>query len=164
MSLRKKGLLWLAVGLIGITATLAGVGIEKIIPASNDTITEEPQVNRNSNDSYSGVILTAQARRHILYGDRRGGGHFHTADKPCKSEFPAFWSEDRIIKAIKRIAANDNLPWRRESNGYQVVEQTSGTIIVRVVKSGNRVITGYPTNTERNPCPGAPPANDNFNE
>src|SRR5690606_11028243 len=117
----NKGLLWLAVGLIGTTATLASVGLDRILPNEGDNAVEE-QPEAGAPDPYSGVIVSAQTRRHILYGDRRGGGHFHTADKPCKTEFPAFWTEDRIIKAIKRIAANDNLPWRRESNGYKVVE------------------------------------------
>lgn len=107
------------------------------------------------------VILTPERRTHILWGDERGGGHFHAADKPCKSEFPASWDEDKIIGTIRAIAANDNLGWRQAENGYHVVEQTIERLRVRVVLNADktRIVTGYPVNVARNPCPA--PANDN---
>lgn len=105
------------------------------------------------------VTISPQQRTHILYGDARGGGHFHTADKPCKSEFPEEWDEDKIIGTIEMVAANDNIPWRKADNGYHTGEQTIDGLRVRVVLSADkrRVITGYPVNVRRNPCP----ANDN---
>ncbi|MEZ5901772.1 MAG: hypothetical protein R3D88_00495 [Alphaproteobacteria bacterium] len=60
---------------------------------------------------------------------------------------------------MELIAANDNLNWEQQRNGYYVTEQPVGTVKVRVVKDrdGKNVVTAYPTNTPRNPCP----ANDN---
>ena len=105
------------------------------------------------------VIISDQVVQHILYGDARGGGHKHGAGRPCKSEFPADWDDEQILEVTRKIAANDNLLWRRENNGYYVAEDFRGHVEIRVVKGPQkqRVITAYPVNLPRNPCP----ANDN---
>lgn len=107
-------------------------------------------------------ILTGQRQVHILQGDETGGGHMFGAGKPCKSEFPSTWNADKILQTVKNVAANDNLPWKQESNGYFVAETRVDGVRVRVVLNDDRtkIITGYPLNMPRNPCP---PANDNFN-
>jgi hypothetical protein len=100
-------------------------------------------------------FITDERRIHILYGDATGGGHLYGQNKPCKSEFPQHWNEDTIIKEVELIAANDNLNWHQQRNGYYVTQQKVGTVTVRVVKDrdNKNVITAYPTNTYRNPCP-----------
>ena len=98
--------------------------------------------------------------RHILYGDHKGGGHIYGAGKACKSEFPEDWDSNKILETTARIAANDNLDWDKQRNGYYVSEQMIDEVRVRVVLGRERrnVITAYPTNRPRNPCP----ANDNY--
>src|SRR6188508_1417561 len=64
------------------------------------------------------VKISEQRRVHILQGDEKGGGHQFAAGKPCKSEFPKEWSSDEIIAHVESIASNDNLPWRKQKNGY----------------------------------------------
>lgn len=105
------------------------------------------------------IVLTPEREQHILYGDGRGGGHLHGVGKPCKSEFPPDWDAAQIIETSERIAANDNLDWEAQRNGYYVAESDQGHIRVRVVLGPQRqhIITAYPVNVERNPCP----ANDN---
>lgn len=104
-------------------------------------------------------LITSERRVHILYGDATGGGHKFGTGVPCKSEFPEHWEDDRIINEVELIAANDNLNWEQQRNGYYVAEQKIGTVNIRVVKArdAKAVITAYPTNMPRNPCP----ANDN---
>lgn len=111
------------------------------------------------------VSVSEQSKIHILHGDKTGGGHQFGAGKPCKSEFPKEWSGDDIIANIEHIASNDNLPWRKQKNGYYTAEETVEGVRVRVVLNGRRsdVVTAYPVNTGRNPCPPRAPANDNFN-
>lgn len=111
------------------------------------------------------VAISEQSKAHILHGDKTGGGHQFGAGKPCKSEFPKEWSGDDIIANVKMIASNDNLPWRKQRNGYYTAEETVEGVRVRVVLNGRRddVVTAYPVNTGRNPCPRRTPANDNFN-
>jgi len=101
------------------------------------------------------VIISDRRVKHILYGDGSGGGHKFGTGKPCKSEFPQEWDDDKIIDVTRRIAANDNLSWERQGNGYHVAESNEGDIRVRVVKGPQkqRVITAYPVNVKRNPCP-----------
>lgn len=115
-------------------------------------------VTKNFNDA---AHISPERRTHILYGDATGGGHKFGTGSPCKSEFPKHWDDNTIIKEVEMIAANDNLNWEEQRNGYYVTEQNVGTVKVRVVKArnGNDIITAYPTNTPRNPCP--TPANDN---
>lgn len=111
------------------------------------------------------VAVSEQARTHILYGDKRGGGHKAGIGKPCKSEFPATWADDDIIDTIRIMAANDNLKWRKQENGYYITEDSIDGIRVRVVLDRERddVVTAYPLNVKRNACPARKPANDNYN-
>lgn len=110
------------------------------------------------NDKFT---LSHRAKTHILYGDRSGGGHMHGIGKPCKSEFPEDWDKDEIIDTVEKIAANDNLNWRKQDNGYYVTNKKEDGLKIRVVVSPDKteVITAYPLNVTRNPCPKA--INDN---
>ncbi len=105
--------------------------------------------------------ISARRMQHILYGDAHGGGHLHGVGSPCKSEFPANWSADKIILTVTRDAANDNLDWRHERNGYDVADVIEEGIKIRIVVNGqhDEVITAYPVSTPRNAC--LPAANDN---
>ncbi len=107
--------------------------------------------------------ISPERARHILQGDQNGGGHKYGANKPCKSEFPQDWDDVKIIKTIDKIAANDNLNWKQQDNGYYVAETMEGTLKIRVVLDRERddVVTAYPVNVRRNYCP--PAANDNYN-
>jgi len=113
-----------------------------------------------------GPVTVSESRKvHILLGDKTGGGHQFGTGKPCKSEFPKEWSGDDIIANVESIASNDNLPWRKQKNGYYTAEEAIEGVKVRVVLNGRRddVITAYPVNTKRNACPSRTPANDNNN-
>lgn len=113
--------------------------------------TSAPNIAANDNHP----ALTQQSITHILYGDARGGGHKFGSGKPCKSEFPENWSDEKIIETITAIAANDNINWREEDNGYFVTESLQDNVRIRVVLNDDktRIITAYPTNVKRNPCP-----------
>ncbi len=112
------------------------------------------------------VNISQKREVHILYGDNRGGGHLYGIGKPCKSEFPKDWDEEKIITTVKKLAANDNVVWSKQRNGYFTSEQMVDDLNVRVVldKEKDDVITAYPVNVTRNPCDIKEPANDNFNE
>lgn len=138
--------------LVALTLTLIGESLIQTAPATMPRERPAP-------------VLTTQGEQHLLYGDARGGGgHLHGANRPCKSEFPADWDAQEVISTVQRIAANDNLNWRQQDNGYHVAEDMVDNIRVRIVLSQDRsrIITAYPTNVTRNPCPTRQsPANDN---
>lgn len=156
-------------GWAGLKVTESDIShyVDVVIPAENTQAAikqsageETPAHIPNAKQEFNRAsIISPERRAHILYGDATGGGHLYGTGKPCKSEFPEYWDEQTVIKEVELIAANDNLNWEQQRNGYYVTEQKVGTINVRVVKdrSGEDVITAYPTNVPRNPCP----ANDN---
>jgi hypothetical protein len=98
--------------------------------------------------------LSEQRARHILYGDATGGGHLHGVGKPCKSEFPPDWTAEDIVTRVQSLAANDNVRWKRQPNGYHTSEQMVDGIRIRIVtdREGDEIITAYPVNVPRNPC------------
>lgn len=115
-----------------------------------------------NDDTNIDPILTPQRLTHITTGDHTGGGHLYGQGIPCKSEFPASWTETKIATEIPLLAANDNLNWQTSRNGYETAEvATPDGLVLRLVVNPvrNEIVTAYPVNVPRNPCPR--PANDN---
>ena len=101
-----------------------------------------------------GRATVSPARRvHILDGDARGGGHRPGRGIPGKSEFPRGWSDDRIVAAIEDVANDPASARRLEADGRTVVTGRRDGVAIRVVveRDGRSIVTGYPTNTPRNP-------------
>lgn len=98
-------------------------------------------------------VVSASRRVHILDGDRTGGGHRPGRGVPGKSEFPPGWSDDRIIEAIEDVANDPSSARRVEADGRTVLTGRRDGVDLRVVveRDGRSVVTGYPTNTPRNP-------------
>lgn len=138
--------------IISIGALILIGALFVFLPSAPDTV---PQPHLRE------IILSRDRENHILSGDSKGGGHRYGTNKPCKSEFPKNWSDDYILSTVKTIAANDNLDWDQQGNGYYTAEDRVGAVKVRVVlaEDQQRIITAYPVNVRRNPCPNA--ANDN---
>ena len=105
----------------------------------------------NSADEF--VDLTSpQRRRHILDGDASGGGHRNGTGRPGKSEFPAGRSDDSIIHDISDIATDPSLPSRAGRGGRTVTDGTRNGVEIRVIQERDGdIVTGFPTNTTRNP-------------
>ena len=156
--MKNKGLyllllaLVVTVGIFYIPAVFDHDTIEQKTSLDNNLI---QKLNRLDYKNNRQIVLTKQRQIHILYGDNSGGGHKHGIGKPCKSEFPKDWDDRKIISVVKNIAANDNANWRQGRNGYYVTESMHENINVRVVLGGEKqnVITAYPINVQRNPCP-----------
>jgi len=151
----KKGLLLI---LIILAFTYGGWSLGGVTGWFDKIISQ--RVNTLESPQNVAEVISPRARVHILYGDQRGGGHMHGAGKPCKSEFPAGWDEEKILVTVSKIAANDNVRWQQQNNGYFTGHETVDGIKIRVVKDreGDDVVTAYPLNTPRNPCTAA---NDN---
>jgi hypothetical protein len=100
-------------------------------------------------------LIDAKARRHILDGDASGGDHRPGTGIPGKCEFPAGWSDDKIIKAILDVARDPASTVRPGGAGRRLVEGTRDGVDIRVViepvSKGGRIVTGFPLNLPRNP-------------
>lgn len=161
--LKKKNVIAvIAVALLGwagITVSQTQVGAVLDLVMAEEQAPDVRPASGVKEDFNQAAYISDQRRIHILYGDHTGGGHLYGTATPCKSEFPKSWNEEKIIKEITLIAANDNLDWEKQRNGYHVAETNVGQVELRVVKDrdNEKVITAYPLNTGRNPCP----ANDN---
>lgn len=112
-----------------------------------------PQISK-SIDLHGGPGVSQEAREHILHGDKTGGGHLYGTGIACKTEFPKDWNEAAVIGNIKKIAANDNLPWKKEKNGYYTATDKVDGVKVRVVldKERDDIVTAYPVSGKANAC------------
>lgn len=109
------------------------------------------------------VTLSDTALHHILEGDSHGGGHRHGQGAACKSEFPAGWDDAKIATVIRSAANNNSMGWKKADNGYYTADTFVDGLRLRIVtdREGDDVVTAYPLDTPRNPCPARAPANDN---
>jgi len=102
-------------------------------------------------------LLDPQGEQHILDGDgpNAGGGHRHGTGKPGKSEFPANWSDDKIKGEVSDVATDPGSVRTTQPNGRIKIQGTRDgvdiTVIVEPDGRGGRIVTGFPTNTPRNP-------------
>ncbi|MCB9991820.1 MAG: EndoU domain-containing protein [Rhodospirillales bacterium] len=140
--------------MVALAVLVLGTVLQDTVPFSATQVSGPTTIMKQPANDNQAPRLSPQRRQHILYGDEKGGGHHHSANKPCKSEFPEDWDEDRIIETVTKMAANDNIPWRQEDNGYHVSEQSEDGLDIRVIldREGDDIVTAYPLNVPRNPC------------
>lgn len=123
-------------------------------------------LNEGASDSAAGEqgangakpsLLDPQGERHVLDGDgpNAGGGHRSGTGKSGKSEFPANWSDEKILGEISDVATDPGAGRSTQPNGRTKVQGTRDgvdiTVIVEPNSRGGRIVTGFPTNTQRNP-------------
>ncbi|MHA6902885.1 beta strand repeat-containing protein [Ralstonia syzygii subsp. celebesensis] len=102
-------------------------------------------------------LLDAKGETHVLDGDgpSKGGGHRAGTGKSGKSEFPTNWSDEKLKGEISDVATDPSSVRTPQSNGRIKVQGTRDgidiTVIVESPSRGGRIVTGFPTNTPRNP-------------
>lgn len=127
-----------------------GPNPETATPASRDAGLDAA---RPAPSARGQAAVSPRRRTHILDGDATGGGHRPGRGLPNKSEFPRGWSDDSIIEAIEDVANDPASSRRTEADGRTVVTGRRHGVDMRVVieRDGRSIVTGYPTNTPRNP-------------
>lgn len=138
--------------------------LQKAEPHRGAHGSEEPQAStpspnrqnvKETTDSPS--IIDQKARTHILDGDGpTSGGHRFGTGIPGKSEFPKGWSDEKIVKVISDIAKDPDTQWSKpDMRGYATAFSSHEGVDIKVVYDTvkDRVVTGYPTNTPKNPKP-----------
>ena len=118
----------------------------------DEFISPEPNFNKGDVEANTAVDdLVGFRKDHILNRHRNGAG------KPNKTEFPAHWTDERIINEVNKIANDPNAP-----GGVGKWDSPYKTGIVDGVhirvdfypsnhKHAGKVSTAYPLNTTRNP-------------
>ncbi len=108
-------------------------------------------ISQTERDSY--VDLTSPERRtHILEGDKTVGGHRAGTGIPGKSEFPASWSDDKIMHYISDVATDPQSTFIPSRGGRTIARGVREGIEIQVViGSDGEIVTAYPANVPRNP-------------
>jgi hypothetical protein len=91
--------------------------------------------------------LTPERQTHILDGDpppRTGGGHRPGTGKPGKSEFPASWSDDDIIRRVMETARHPERTVEQKGRNVLARATYDGVEVQVVVHPEGRIITAYP--------------------
>lgn len=138
--------------------------LQKAEPHKGAQGSEEPQASPHSPNRQNmeevidrPSLIDQKARTHILDGDGpTSGGHRFGTGMPGKSEFPKDWGDEKIVKVISDIAKNPETQWSKpDMRGYTTASSTHEGVDIKVVYDTvrDRVVTGYPTNTPKNPKP-----------
>jgi hypothetical protein len=69
-------------------------------------------------------LTDAKGKKHILDGDKSGGGHRPGTGNPGKSEFPQGWSDERILGEISDVATDPSATRRPLPGGREIAEGT----------------------------------------
>ena len=101
-------------------------------------------------------LTDAQGKAHILDGEVRPDGSYSGGHRPGtgysgKSEFPKGWSDEKILHEISDVATDPAAVRTAQGPNTQIVTGTRGGVEIKVVVRNGRIVTGYPTNTPRNP-------------
>jgi hypothetical protein len=94
------------------------------------------------------VKLTDNRARHILDGDgpgTPGGGHRHGTGRPGKTEFPADWSDDKIVSTVQDVARNPGeAHWQDFNSRWRVSGDRDGLRLTAVVLLDGRIWAAWP--------------------
>lgn len=86
--------------------------------------------------------LSEKKVKHILHGDRKGGGHLHTATKKGKSHFPPWWAEKDVLEAIEDIQMRGLA--KTDIDGSLIFEGYSRGVLLRLRVRNGEIGTIYP--------------------
>lgn len=119
-----------------------------------DAIRPSPNERTPTQEGGARVRLSPERRTHILDGEPGGGGgHRYGTGKSGKSEFPASWSDKKIIDEIESVA-NDPASTRYvQLNRLTRLDRSRDGVDIRVILNpdGISVRTAFPTNMPINP-------------
>ncbi|WP_375342249.1 EndoU domain-containing protein [Curtobacterium sp. MCJR17_055] len=95
---------------------------------------------------------TRHTARRLDLGSPGSGRHRHGTGFPCKSEFPASWSDGRIIHDISDVATDPDLEWvpQGEAGTTFIANGMRVGVAIRVVIRNDEIISGFLTNTSKN--------------
>jgi hypothetical protein len=98
--------------------------------------------------SLDDIRLTAERGRHILDGDgpgTPGGGHRHGTGRPGKTEFPAAWSDRKVVAAVEDIACNpEDAHWQNFNGRWRVTGEREHIRVTAVLLADGQIWTAWP--------------------
>lgn len=96
-------------------------------------------------ETYSSPSVLNKGQRHFGTDFEGQGGHRFGTGTPGKTEFPASWSDDDILGAIRQVGGTGTVdrPAHRDGD-LVIVGEVNGVTIKVVVQPSGEVRTGYP--------------------
>ncbi len=102
-------------------------------------------VTMDNPHSIDSVSIPEDRAKHILEGEGRSGGHRSGTGIPGKTEFPASWSDDDILDAIRQVAGTGVvIGSAHREDDLLISGEVNGVTIRVVVRPNGEVRTGYP--------------------
>jgi hypothetical protein len=103
-------------------------------------------VDAEKRPALDSLQVSPERRTHILDGDSHGGGHRHGTGRPGKTEFPANWSDEKIINALQDVVSRpDHPPKHQEWKDRWVARGTRDDVeVVAVITGDGRIWAGWP--------------------
>jgi len=103
-------------------------------------------VDAEDRPALDALCVTPERETHILDGDSTGGGHRHGTGKPGKTEFPASWSDEKIIDTLVDVARRPGrAPGHQEWNDRWVARGTRDDVeMVAVITRDGCIWSGWP--------------------
>ncbi|MEB3750765.1 pre-toxin TG domain-containing protein [Geobacillus sp. FSL W8-0032] len=125
-----------------MTKKIEGEAIDRIPKSSDPSIKGKGKANFVN-------IASKKRTKHILYGDKTGGGHLWPGTgNPNKTLFPKNWSAERVMHNVSDIATDPTLKWKRgrvikSVQRYEVIGIRDG-VKIKVITDGKDIITAFP--------------------
>jgi Bacterial EndoU nuclease len=89
--------------------------------------------------------VAPERARHILDGDRWGGGHRHGTGRPEKTEFPSNWDDEKIIRHVLDMAcAPDDPPVFQANRRWRVHGHRDDVGITVIIQPDGRIWSAWP--------------------
>jgi hypothetical protein len=89
--------------------------------------------------------VAPERAKHILDGDRWGGGHRHGTGRPGKTEFPADWDDEKIIGHVLGVVrAPDDPPVFQANRRWRVHGQRDEVGITVIIQPDGRIWSAWP--------------------
>jgi hypothetical protein len=88
--------------------------------------------------------LSPERTTHILDGDVTGGGHRHGTGSPGRTEFPAHWSDDRILAAISAVARHPESVRLQWNERWRARGQSGDVWITAIIRPDGAIWTAWP--------------------
>jgi hypothetical protein len=103
-------------------------------------------VDAEKRPALDSLRVSPERRTHILDGDTYGGGHRHGTGKPGKSEFPASWSDEKIISSMLDVASRPDRPPKHQQYKDRWVTRgiRDDVEVVAVIARDGCIWTGWP--------------------
>jgi hypothetical protein len=115
---------------------------EELRGADKPMVAADGYSDRSAPDS---VHVAAERAKHILDGDRWGGGHRHGTGRPGKTEFPSGWDDEKIIGHVLAVArAPDDLPVFQANRRWRVHGHCDEVGITVIIQPDGRIWSAWP--------------------